>query len=265
MKKAIPYLFLIIVFAIAGWYFFTGEPEAVQELPPPQLPSVIPAQTQQIEPQVEEIVEYPLAQPEPEPEIIPEPLPQLNESDSELRQSLSEIVGANQLAVYLVKDQAISRMVATIDSLTSRQVPVEINPVKSVDDKLIVDSEGERTILSAQNFARYDGYIALIGDLDVEALMMNYQRYSPLFQEAWEENGGEGLFNDRLVEVIDHLLGTPDVPGPVYLIKPEAFYLYEEPELEVLSAGQKVLIRMGSFNAEVVKEKLAEVRSTLNQ
>jgi hypothetical protein len=261
MKKAAPYLILVLLFAAAGWYFFTKEPDVVHELPPPQPPPVIPAETEQVKPHIVEVIEYPM--PEPEPEIVPEPLLLLNESDPEVRQALSEMVGANPLAMYLVKDHVVSRLVATLDSLTSRQVPSETNPVKPAADEFVVETEGERVVLSPENFARYDGYVALIKGVDAGTLMMTYQRYTPLFQEAWEENGGEGSFDDRLVVLIDHLLETPDVPGPVYLTKPEAVYLFEEPALEAMSAGQKILIRMGSANAAIVKEKLTELRSEM--
>ena len=43
-----------------------------------------------------------------------------------------------------------------------------------------------------------------------------YKQYYPLFQQAYVDLGyPEGYFNDRLVEVIDHLLATPgrDRPG----------------------------------------------------
>jgi hypothetical protein len=218
----------------------------------------MPAEVKQAEPQVEDVLVN------PEPEILPDPLPQLTESDPEINQALSEIVGANPLAEYLVKDQAISRIVASIDSLTSRQVPAQINPVRPASDKFVVDTEGDSVVMSVQNFARYDGYVTLIQSADTGAMVALYQLYYPLFQQAWEENGGEGSFNDRLLEVIDHLLETPDIPGPVYLSKPEAVYVFEEPELEAMTAGQKILVRMGSVNAAVVKEKLAEARTELN-
>jgi hypothetical protein len=258
MKKVAPYLILILLFAAAGWYFFIKEPDVVHELPPPQSSPVTPAETEQGKPQIAEVIEQPV--PEPEPEIVPEPLPLLNVSDPEVRQDLAEMVGANPLAVYLVKDHIISRLVVTLDSLTSRQVPSEFNPVKPASDKFVVVTDGERMVLSPENFARYDGYIALIEGVDAGTLMMTYQHYSPLFQEAWEDNGGDGSFDDRLVDLIDHLLETPDVPGPIYLTKPEAVYLFEEPVLEAMSAGQKILIRMGSANAAIVKEKLMELR-----
>ena len=261
MRKAAPYLILVVLFAVAGWYFFTGEPETIHELPPPQLPPVMPAEPEQAEQQVVEVIERPL--PEAEPEVVPEPLPKLIESDPGFRQALSSMVGANPLAVYVVRDHVISRMVATLDSLTAGQVPAEINPVKPADDKFIVETHGDRTVMSPENFARYNGYVALLSEMDSGSLLMTYQRYSPLFQEAWEENGGEGDFDERLIELIDHLLATPDVPPPVYLVRPEAVYLFEEPALEALSAGQKILIRMGSANAAIVKQKLMEMRTGL--
>ena len=260
MKKTVPVLLLIILFAGAAWYSFIKQPDPVHELQSQHSPPAMPVEAQLPEPQAEDAV----ATLEPAPEIIPDPLPPLNESDPEVSLELAEITGTDPLAKYLVKDQAISRIVVTIDSLTSRQVPAQINPIRPADGKFIADPQGERFVMNARNFARYDGYVSLVQYANTEALVSFYQRYGPLFQQAWEENGGEGLFENRLLEVIDSLLDTPDVPGPVYLTKPEAVYLFEEPELEAMSAGQKILVRMGSANAAVVKEKLTELRAKLN-
>src|SRR6185369_8627545 len=67
-------------------------------------------------------------------------------------------------------------------------------------------------------------------------------------------------FNDRLVEVIDHLLQTPDVRGPIPLKQGKVFYEYADPALEARSAGQKLLLRMGPQNEAVIKGKLKELR-----
>ena len=56
--------------------------------------------------------------------------------------------------------------------------------------------------------------------------------------------------------MIDHLLATPDVAGPIKLTQPGVFYQYADPSIEERSAGQKLMIRLGSQNAAVVKEKL---------
>ncbi|MDH3903724.1 MAG: DUF3014 domain-containing protein [Xanthomonadales bacterium] len=261
MKKVIPILLLVLLFAGAAWYSFMRPPDPVSELPPPQITSAPPAPVQQT-PSPTEIEEvYSVPETEPEPEIPPVPLPVLNESDPEFTQALADIAGPGDLAQYLVMDQVISRLVASIDSLTSRQVPVHINPIKPLEGKFLTEDEG--TVLSAQNYARYEPYIALLQSLDAETLMKLYGRYHPLFQQAWEKNGGTGSFNDRLVEVIDNLLQTPDVPGPVLLTKYEAVYLYQDEELEAMTAGQKMLVRMGSANASVIKDKLTELKTEL--
>jgi hypothetical protein len=262
MKKTVPIVLLIILFAGAAWYSFMKEPDPVHELPPPQVAPALPA-TEQPPPQTGTEGVY--TETESEPVMLPEPLPALGESDPEVTQALADMAGSEPLLDYLVRDQIISRLVASIDSLTSRQVPANINPVRPAGDKFIVDTEGDNLVLSARNFERYDGYVALLRNMDTDQMQAFYDRYYPLFQQAWEQNGGQGSIDDRLLEVIDNLLATPVVDVPVYLTKPEAVYLFEDPELEALTAGQKVLVRMGQENAATVKQKLMEIRSKLSR
>lgn len=259
MKKVIPLLLLILLFAGAAWYSFMKPPDPVSEIPPPHIDPALPAPVKQTPSQSETEEVY--SEPETEPETPPVPLPALNESDPEVTQALADIAGTGDLVQYLVMDQVISRLVASIDSLTSRQVPVHINPIRPLEGKFLTEDEGK--VLSTQNYARYDGYVALLQSMDADTLVKLYGRYNPLFQQAWEENGGTGSFNDRLIEVIDELLETPDVPVPVYLTKYEAVYLFEDQELEAMTAGQKMLVRMGSANASIIKDKLAEIKTNL--
>jgi hypothetical protein len=65
--------------------------------------------------------------------------------------------------------------------------------------------------------------------------------------------------------VIDHLLETPEVDGPVKLVQPGVFYEFADPSLESRSSGQKLLLRMGSDNAAAVKLKLRDVRREIAQ
>jgi hypothetical protein len=86
-------------------------------------------------------------------------------------------------------------------------------------------------------------------------------RLYPLFQQQYERLGYPGkYFNDRLMEVIDHLIATPDLADPVLLTQTRVLYQFTDPRLEQLSAGQKIMIRMGSDNAAKVKAKLREIR-----
>ena len=265
MRKIAPYLLLVILFAGVGWYALTQKSEPVQELIIPNAPPALPPNVVQVPETISEEAE-PIFQLEPDEvpqEVVAEPLPALNQSDPQFDQSLAEILGADAVKEYVVQSDVISRLVPMLDSLSSRQVPPLLNPVKSVGGEMLVNSVGDQYILSPDNYARYDDYVALLQKTDSEDLLMLYQFYQPLFQQAWTDNGNEGSFTQRIVEVIDELLMTPDVPQPVYVSKPEAVYVFEDPVLEAMPAGQKILVRMGSANAEVVKDKLAEIRAGL--
>jgi len=86
-------------------------------------------------------------------------------------------------------------------------------------------------------------------------------RFHPLLQQAYRELGyPQGNFNDRLVAVIDHLLATPAIEGPLRVVQPKVLYEFADPELEARSAGQKLLLRMGTANAARVKNWLREFR-----
>ena len=85
-----------------------------------------------------------------------------------------------------------------------------------------------------------------------------------LIQQAYEELGYPSQqFHDRLMEAIAHLLATPEVKGPIRLVRPHVLYKYADPELEARSVGQKAMIRMGPENAVTIKAKLSELERAL--
>ena len=87
MKKAIPFLLLIILFAVAAWYSFIKQPDPVHEIPPPYLPPAPITQAPQVEPGIEEdTTEF-----EHEPVVIAPPLPSVIESDATIKLALAEV------------------------------------------------------------------------------------------------------------------------------------------------------------------------------
>src|SRR5690606_6346806 len=110
----------------------------------------------------------------------------------------------------------------------------------------------------------YDALVKMVQAMDVAQVASAYQRYYPLFQEAYQDLGyPDGYFNDRLVEVSDHLLATPEGDGPIRLTRPSVYYEFADAQLEALAVGQKTLIRIGPRNAAVVKQKLRELRQAV--
>jgi hypothetical protein len=216
--------------------------------------------------------------PEPEAEVEEVPLPTLTDSDPVVLESLDGLVGEPAVKRYIVSDNVISRVVATIDMLGSRQVPGVVQAAEGpggsfavvVNDapaSIIRNEAGDpipQFIIDPANYGRYTPYVEMLEAADTADLVENYRELYPLFQEAFRQMGyPEGDFNARLIDIIDELLATPEVSGPVELMKPEAFFLFTDPELEACSAGQKILLRMGNDNASRVKAKLREIRNAL--
>jgi hypothetical protein len=207
----------------------------------------------------------PVPPPAPPAAAEPEkPLPTLDESDGAMRETLAEIApGQNPGNLFFLK-QFIQRFVLMIDNLPRHQMPYNRLPVKPASGKFLTTGEEGSEFLSPANYQRYTPYVRFAEAVDAGRLVSVYAHFYPLFQEAYRQLGyPSGNFNQRLIEVIDHLLTAPDVQGPIRVVHPSIRYKYADPDLEALSAGQKILIRMGGENAGKVKAKLREIRREL--
>lgn len=247
---AIPIAVVIAIGAALYYGYRQGQPE-----PEPTAAAApeAPAETPRIQ--------HPL----PEDAASSEPeLPPLAESDAPVRESLVENFG-RQLEQYLVPNNVIRNTVVTIDNLPRKKTAVQMRPILPMSGELIVES-GPTITLDEKNYARYAPLVGLLAKTDTSQVAALYKRYYPLLQESYEDLGyPQGYFNDRLVEVIDHLLETPAVEGPIELTQPGMFYEYADPSLEARSSGQKLLIRMGPENAALVKRKLRELREEVTK
>lgn len=192
------------------------------------------------------------------------PLPPLKESDPEVRQALVDVFGAKAISQFLVPESVVRHVVVTVDNLPRKKVAIELRPIKPTPGSTQTAAQGDITTLGSANFERYAPFIKAVQSTDSKTLAGVYFRLYPLFQQSYEDLGYPGqYFNDRLVEVIDDMLKTPDVAGPIQLTQPRVFYEYADPKLEGLSAGQKLLLRMGPANEGIMKTKLREFRNLI--
>jgi hypothetical protein len=194
------------------------------------------------------------------------PLPPLNQSDQVVRDSLTGALGAKSIDQFLMPENVVRHVVVTIDNLPRKKVAVDLRPIKPTPGEAIVSSQGDSSTLSTANYERYAPFVHLVETTDPKTIAAVYFHLYPLFQQAYEDLGYPGrFFNDRLVEVIDHLLAAPEPQGPIELVQPKVFYQYADPRLEDLSAGQKLMIRMGPANERALKAKLRALRAELVQ
>lgn len=258
IPKAVWYAAPVVVLAAAGGYYYYTQHKAES---PPAAQAPLPAQPVVSEP----AIKHPIPGDASAADI---PLPPLNESDAALRGSLSPLADAASLDRFLVSENLVRNIVVTVDNLARSKTAAERRPVKPTPGAFGVGegalAEGQM-MLGDANFVRYAPFVKLVQSTDSRQLAAIYLHYYPLFQEAYESLGNpDTYFNDRLVEVIDHLLATPTPEGPIPLAQPKVFYEFADPDLEARSAGQKLLLRMGPANSEALKAKLRELRAEIS-
>ncbi len=248
-------LAVVVIGGVVGYFYWQ---QAQQQPAPVVMPP--PARAQQPAAQAPKPEVRQAAEQAP-PQIA---LPRLADSDGFMVEILSGLINDKSLMKLFHTERIVHNMVATIDNLPHSKAPRSVMPLRGPGGKFTVAGADGAWTISPNNAARYTPYVKLAQAVDTRQLVQVYIRIYPLFQQAYEQLGYPGkYFNDRLMETLDDLLDAPEVKGPVKLVRPNVMYLYADPELEAASAGQKILMRMGSANAAKIKAKLTEIKQEL--
>jgi hypothetical protein len=247
--------------AVGGWVWWSQQsaPEVARAPVPDQPP---PASTSA---PAEVAIQYPVAAPEG-----------TSLQAREIPSALAQLLGSANVNRFLQTDDFPRRFAATVDNLGRSHAPVQLWPVTPIPGRFTVeDGPGGTQVIAASNAQRYAPFVAFVAAIDSAAAVQLYARLYPLLQDAYRQLGfGERYLNDRVVKVIDQLLATPEpagplqvrlteVKGPIASTRPWVRYEYVDPAYERLSAGQKMLLRMGPANERRLKQKLAELRENL--
>ena len=138
------------------------------------------------------------------------PAPALDQSDASFHQALTGLPGGTGLELLLVPDNIIRHIVVTVDNLSRKKVAANQRPIKPTAGQFMTLSNGDQVTINPENYARYRPFVEAVTALDVQQTVTLYYHFYPLFQSAFDDLGyKDGYFNDRLIEVIDHLLATP--------------------------------------------------------
>jgi hypothetical protein len=194
-----------------------------------------------------------------------EMLPGPEEADRWWRQRLTWLWPDNAVPSSLITEFFTRRIVATVDALTTDALPPEIRMIRAVPGTFRVragEADGE---YSPRNAERYEFLVRRLESTNLEAAIRLYRRAYPMLQTAYGALGHpDGYFNDRLIEVLDHLLAAPDVPADARLVaRQNGLWAFADPEFERMSAGHKLMWRLGPSNAARVKIVLRGARERL--
>lgn len=256
-----------VIVALVGagaWWWQQGATRR-DDLPPPAAPAAAPAPPVAAAPPVpaSATVRHPL-----EAAVAADALPEPVTVDG----ALTHLFGRKAVLSMFQLDDFPHRVVATVDNLARAHAAARHLPVNPPEGRFTVQDIAGEQVISPDNGLRYTPHVLLLETVDLRQAVAAYRALYPLFQQAYDELGYPGsYFNDRLVDVIDHLLATPEptgplavelpvIKGPIQPERPWVIYQFTDPALESLSAGQKQMLRIGPVNQRRVKAKLAEIR-----
>ena len=255
-NRAFPVVIVLILAVLAGGVYYWRQ----QHVPPVAVPAAPPPPVVAAKPPAPSI-QYPVPAPAAPPV---KPLPLLTKSDPEMRQLLERFFGRGSVQELFVPRDIIHRFVVLVDSLTEKKLPMRFRLFRPVAGRFIVTGAEDSPVLGPENYRRYTPYVLMAQAVSTRTLVNTYIRFYPLLQQEYRRLGyRKGYFNDRVVKAIDNMLATPAVTGPVRLVRPNVLYEFADPKLEALSAGQKILLRMGPENAARIRAKLERIRSDL--
>jgi hypothetical protein len=254
-------LALLVLAALS--YFLWQKNQQKEAIPPsPSAPAAAVLPAAEATPAINHPIEQ--AQATVPPSVEQKPLPALMVSDTTMQNALADLFGSATLGKIFYEDAIVHRFVTTVDNLPRKTLPPRYLPVKPPGGAFVTAGSEEALAIGADNAARYAPYVRLVDAVDAKTLAGIYVHFYPLMQEDYRALGyPNGYFNDRVVQAIDDLLAAPDVSQPAALAQPKVLYVYADPALESRSAGQKIMMRMGSENATRVKAKLREIRAEI--
>lgn len=258
-----------------GLFLYTGQhrrpqpapaPEVSQAAPPAPAASAAPAPASPSAPAVQHPIEA---------VVVEQELPKTPVDDASIADALTQLVGRKAMLSFFQTDEFSRSLVATVDNLGRTHAPSRLWPVHATPGQFTVSTADGTQVIDSDNGMRYVPFVLLAETIDVGAAVSLYVRMYPTLQRTYEDLGyPRRQFNDRVVEVIDNLLATPDIEqplqvrmpeikGPIPPVRPWVLYEFVDPALESLSAGQKILLRMGPVNERRLKAKLTDIRRRL--
>ncbi|PPV07351.1 hypothetical protein XBLMG947_1366 [Xanthomonas bromi] len=262
-----PWLLAVPVIAAAAWWLFSGSPGTEPTLPAPitrTADAVVAAVNPQPKP-VSSEPRHPL--PAASADAAEAAIPALAQSDEASWQALLALVQDDAALSIVLRKHLIERVVVMIDNLTQPSISRRALVLQPLPGELQVSGAGNRQLIDQSNAARYAPYVAAFTTVDAQSLARSYVRFYPLFQQAYADLGApDRYFNDRVMDVIDHLLRTPEPTQPIEVQRDDrGRYRFTDPSLEALSVGQKALLRLGPTQAAAVKAQLQRIRAALLQ
>jgi hypothetical protein len=189
--------------------------------------------------------------------------------------AITAFLGSKAALTFFQLTDFPRKFVATVDNLGRSHAPPVAWPISPTEGRFTVQTFDGATVISSDNGLRYTPLVLLLEKINAGLAVDLYVRMYPVLQQTYVDLGyPNNQFNDRLLQVINHLLATPNAPqvmavqltevkGPIPSVRPWVRYEFADPALEALSSGQKIMLRVGSVNQNRLKARLSALRQEI--
>ncbi len=274
-KSLVPHFIVAVVVVLAlvlAFVFLPGDdeeapqrveiaPPVVTEPDPEPIMETLPPEPEPIEETITLQTPVPMPLPEPEPEPEPEPL---DLTDAAIKTALVTLSEIPEAARVLVDEDLLRRFVVFTNNLADEQLAENHHLLRAPGSGFRVYRQAGKEWIDSASYQRYTLYAEILDSMETETLLELYETYKPAVSDIFAEiSAPDDDFDERLIDAIDHLLDTPEIPVPVEVYTDSVMYKYRIDRIEDLTAPQKQLLRTGPENMRLIKAKLREIRDAL--
>ena len=202
-----------------------------------------------------------------EPVVVTEAVaPTMDLSDRAIKQTIITALSSPMLSTLLVNDDIIANVVATTLNTAQGSLPENVAILTPPRQDFAVFKQANNFFITPESFTRYNVYAQTFAHIETNDLLALLNQYAPQINSQFEQIAPPNTsFNTTLINAINRLLDTPSVNLPIAVISDSAMYQFANPQLEALLPVQKQLLRMGPDNMRIIKAKLRELRTRLEQ
>jgi hypothetical protein len=200
------------------------------------------------------------------PPVFEKPHLSWKEGETLLRMLAAQLSSAPEWAAWLKEDSLLQRFVGAVNLAAEGKSPAHLLGFLRPANVAYTPVKKGRKLFAPPSRPGYDRVVRVVTSIDASAAGHSLQRLMPYLDSAFSEIAPPGKhFDASLDEAIRRLRAAPIPPQPVPLVETGVGYAYQDPALEGLDGGQKLLLRLGAANEKACQAWLAKLADGLHE
>ena len=188
------------------------------------------------------------------------PLPPLDQTDSMVRQLVSQLSAHPRVAAWLATDGLLRNFALVVTNISSGTTPIKALQSQRPSAPFKVRETSNGTVIDPASYRRYDAYADAVAGLDARNTAKLYETLKPRIAEAYRDLGyPDADIDAALTRAIVVLLRAPRLEGDVGVVQSSVTWKFADPRIEALPQAERQLIRMGPRNQRIIQDKLREI------